>query len=237
MPTPIRRSLHVSIAVLAMAVAQLPVTSLHAEGASASAAAKEKDEKPKGDPAKGEKDKDDKSKGDVPKGDVPKGDKDKGDPAKGEKDKGDPDKGDKDKGEKGASEKDDEEDVDEPAKPAKGEKGEKGEHKKSADDELFGPNDKDEADPARLEVHTKGERDSERARIAKLLDGKAMTDDLREELHRHALTIAKLQRIRLLARDSKDEASVGKARALLKKEKTRHGEFLSAYKAKNAGAK
>lgn len=222
MPTPIRRSLHVSIAVLAMAVAQLPVTSLHAEGASASAAAKEKDEKPKGDPAKGEKDKDDKSKGDVPKGD---------------KDKGDPDNGDKDKGEKGASEKDDEEDVDEPAKPAKGEKSEKGEHKKSADDELFGPNDKDEADPARLEVHTKGERDSERARIAKLLDGKAMTDDLREELHRHALTIARLQRIRLLARDSKDEASVGKARALLKKEKTRHGEFLSSYKAKNAGAK
>ena len=109
--------------------------------------------------------------------------------------------------------------------------------KKSAAEELFGDDNKDEPDAVRLEVHAKGERASARAKIEKILEGKPMTEDLRKELERDALTTAKLLRIRSFARSAKDAAAITKVNALLGKEHERHAEFLVAFKAKVGGAK
>ncbi len=111
------------------------------------------------------------------------------------------------------------------------------EHKKSAAEELFGDDNKDEPDPVRLEVHTKGEKVAARVKLEKILEGKPMTENLRAELQRDALTTAKLLRIRSLARSAKDASSISKVNALLTKEHERHAEFLASYKATVGGRK
>ena len=202
MPRSTSHSSRLVVALLAAALVQLPVSVLHADG------------KPNNEANE--------------KG--PKGDKDRGDKDRGDKDKGDKDKGEPAKVEIHAGQMEDDDDNENEGKKNEG-KPEK-DHKKSAAEELFGDDNKDEPDPIRLEVHTKGEKVAARVKLEKILEGKPMTEELRTELHRDALTTAKLLRIRSLARSAKDTPAISRVNALLGKEHERHAEFLVSYKAK-----
>ena len=211
MPRSMSHPFRLAVALLATALVQLPASVVHAEGKPNKEA---NDKSPKGDNEKADKDK-----GDMHPGDMHGGDAGMISAHLGDKDEDDDDnEGKKNEGKKNEG------------KPEK-------EHKKSAAEELFGDDNKDEPDPVRLEVHMKGERASARAKIEKILEGKPMTENLRKELERDALTTAKLLRIRSFARSAKDAAAITKVNALLGKEHERHAEFLVAFKAKVGGAK
>jgi hypothetical protein len=91
------------------------------------------------------------------------------------------------------------------------------------------PKDKG-ADPAAKEAdhaaRLKAQHDLERQQLATVLHG-PMTEGVRQDLRQHAERVAKLERIRSLALDAKDNATVDRATKLLEKENARYEKWMS----------
>jgi hypothetical protein len=95
------------------------------------------------------------------------------------------------------------------------------------------------AKKAEREARARTQRDALRPAVMQALKGAAMTDTLRQELKRHAQSLARLERIEQLAVEAKDDPSVERSRALLVKENTRHDTWMKGFdpNAQKVGAK
>ena len=69
------------------------------------------------------------------------------------------------------------------------------------------------------------EHDAQRAKLGAMLKA-PMTDDLKQELRRHAERVAKIERIKAVAQTEKDTTTVDKSTALLTKENDRHEKWM-----------
>jgi hypothetical protein len=78
----------------------------------------------------------------------------------------------------------------------------------------------------------RAQRDAERAKVTAALKGQAMTDGMKQELRRHAQRIARLQRIKELAANDKDDATTGRVDKLVEKENARHDKWMTNFDAK-----
>jgi len=99
-----------------------------------------------------------------------------------------------------------------------------------------------EADEAKLKERLqrrKAEEDSERAKIMAATKGQPMTEALRQEMTRHARRLARLERIKMVATEAKDNATVLRATKLIAMENARHDKFTTNAEGKDekAGAK
>lgn len=160
---------------------------------------------------------------DKDKGDKDKGDKDKGD--KAEAKKGSPDKDDKgDKGDKEKAEKGDEGDKDKPGAPPGLQAKDDEHHKKLL--ERFEERKKTIAERA------KGEREEIRKKWHDALD----RPPVQEELRRHAMTVARLERIKEIAEASEKPELGSRAQAALEKENARHDKRMAELKSQAAPA-
>ena len=92
------------------------------------------------------------------------------------------------------------------------------------------------ADPAAKEAdraaRLKTQHEAERQQLAGVLHG-PMTDAQKKDLRVHAERIAKLERIRALALDAKDNATVDRANKLLEKENARYEKWMSTLSTKS----
>ena len=70
------------------------------------------------------------------------------------------------------------------------------------------------------------EHEAQREKLRVMLKA-PMTDDLKQELRRHAERIAKLERIKAVAQSEKDTATFEKATKLLAKENERHDKWMT----------
>jgi hypothetical protein len=73
----------------------------------------------------------------------------------------------------------------------------------------------------------KTQQDNERAKIAASLRGQPMSEAMKEEMNRHARRLARLERIKALALESKDTAVVERVTKLIEKENARHDKFTA----------
>jgi hypothetical protein len=85
-----------------------------------------------------------------------------------------------------------------------------------------------EADRA---VRVKAQQDSERQQLRTALRA-PMTDAQKQDLRLHAERVAKLERIKSLAADAKDAATVDRATKLLDQESTRYEKWLNGLSTK-----
>jgi hypothetical protein len=96
------------------------------------------------------------------------------------------------------------------------------------------PKDKG-ADPAAKEAdhaaRLKAQHDLERQQLVGVLHG-PITEGVRQDLRQHAERVAKLERIRALALDAKDSATVDRATKLLEKENARYEKWMSTLSTK-----
>jgi hypothetical protein len=118
--------------------------------------------------------------------------------------------------------------VDDKAKPDKA-------HDKKADDKKADDKKADDKAPSDTAAAAKdGDRaaivkaqhDAERAKIAAVLHG-PMNEAMREELKRHARRMARLERIKALASEAKDNDAVTRATKLIDKENVRHDKWIA----------
>jgi hypothetical protein len=101
---------------------------------------------------------------------------------------------------------------------------------------------KKEPDEAKLKdrlQRRKTQEDAERAKIMATLKGQPMGEALRQEMTRHARRLARLERIKTVATDAKDNATVLRATKLIAMENERHDKFTTNADSKDdkAGAK
>ena len=82
----------------------------------------------------------------------------------------------------------------------------------------------------------KKQRDELRAKVKEKLKGQPMAQAMKEELQRHAMRVARIQRVKEVAQGEKDDDAVGRADKLLAKEQERHDKWMANYDAKG-GAK
>jgi hypothetical protein len=81
----------------------------------------------------------------------------------------------------------------------------------------------------------KSQQEAERPKIAAALKGQPMTEALRQELTRHAQRLARLERIKTVASDAKDNATLLRATKLIAMENARHDKFTSNAEGKAEG--
>lgn len=96
------------------------------------------------------------------------------------------------------------------------------------------------AKKAEWDLRTDAHRQAVRAELIGALKGQAMTEGMRQEVKRHARRIARLERVKAVAKEAKDDAAAERADKLIQKENARHGNFLATFDAKvdvKAGAK
>jgi hypothetical protein len=79
-------------------------------------------------------------------------------------------------------------------------------------------------------TRVKSQHDAERAKLSSLVHG-PMNQAMKEELQRHARRMARLERIKSLATESKDKDVVDRASKLIDKETTRHDKWITTYAA------
>jgi hypothetical protein len=101
---------------------------------------------------------------------------------------------------------------------------------------------KKEADEAKIKARLQrrtAEQEAERPKIMAALKGQPMTEAMRQELSRHARRLARLERVKALALEAKDDATVQRAAKLIDVENARHDKFAVNVEAKDdkAGAK
>jgi hypothetical protein len=91
------------------------------------------------------------------------------------------------------------------------------------------------ADPAAKEAdraaRLKSQHDAERQQLAGALHA-PMTDGQKKDLRQHAERVAKLERIRALALEAKDNATVDRANKLLDKENARYEKWITTLSTK-----
>jgi hypothetical protein len=80
-------------------------------------------------------------------------------------------------------------------------------------------------------VRLKAEHDAERQQLAGVLHA-PLTDAMKLDLRQHAERVAKLERIRSLASDAKDTATVDRASKLLEKENARYEKWIGTLNVK-----
>ena len=93
---------------------------------------------------------------------------------------------------------------------------------------------------AQHEANAKTARGALRVKVEAALKGQAMTEAMKQELKRHAQRLARLERIKSVAQEAKDDDVVGRADKLIQKENARHDKWMVGFDAKadvKAGAK
>ena len=85
----------------------------------------------------------------------------------------------------------------------------------------------------------KNEQEAERPKVMAALKGQPMSEALRQELTRHARRLARLERVKSVASEAKDDAAVERASKLIAAENARHDKFTTTAEGKDekAGAK
>jgi hypothetical protein len=101
---------------------------------------------------------------------------------------------------------------------------------------------KKEADEAKIKARLQrrtSEQEAERPKIMAALKGQPMTEAMRQELSRHARRLARLERVKALALEAKDDATLQRVAKLIDMENARHDKFAVNLQAKDdkAGAK
>lgn len=101
---------------------------------------------------------------------------------------------------------------------------------------------KREADEAKVKERLqrrKNEQEAERPKVMAALKGQPMSEALRQELTRHARRLARLERVKAVASEAKDDAAVERASKLIAMENARHDKFTTSAEGKDekAGAK
>ncbi len=81
-------------------------------------------------------------------------------------------------------------------------------------------------------VRRRSQQDTARAKIAAALRGQPMTEAMKEEMSRHARRLARLERIKAVALESKDTAVVERVTKLIDKENARHDKFTTHFEGK-----
>src|SRR5262249_21644537 len=92
-------------------------------------------------------------------------------------------------------------------------------------DKQSATNDTQPTDEAKLKdraTRQRAQRDAEKAKVIAALKGQPMNDAMKQELRRHAQRIARLERIKQLASDAKDDAATTQVAKLVDKENARH---------------
>ena len=79
----------------------------------------------------------------------------------------------------------------------------------------------------------KDEKASLRAKVQAALKGQPMTQALREEIKHHARRLARLDRVKAIAEDERDEVAVARATKLIAKENARHDKWMANFDAKS----
>ena len=93
---------------------------------------------------------------------------------------------------------------------------------------------KTEGDEAKLKDRVqrkKMQQDMERPKIAAVLRGQPMSEPMKQELERHARRLARLERVKAVATESKDTATADRASKLIETENARHDKFTSTFEA------
>jgi hypothetical protein len=101
---------------------------------------------------------------------------------------------------------------------------------------------KKEADEAKIKARLQrrtSEQEAERPKIMAALKGQPMTEAMRQELSRHARRLARLERVKALALEAKDDPTLQRVAKLIDMENARHDKFAVNVEAKDdkAGAK
>jgi hypothetical protein len=124
-----------------------------------------------------------------------------------------------------------------PAKQA-GAAGAKADDKPKADDKAKGGDEKGaKADDKAAEraARKSKEHEAQKAKLRGMLKGPA-DDALKQELRRHAERVARLERIKTVASDAKDNDTSERANKLLAKENARHDKWMEKASASPAAA-
>lgn len=90
---------------------------------------------------------------------------------------------------------------------------------------------------ASREKNAKAEKEAVRAKVSGALKGQPMARAMKEELERHARRLARLRRVRDVAEDESDTATLERVDKLIAKENARHDRWLGNYDAKAGDAK
>ena len=115
------------------------------------------------------------------------------------------------------------------AKPGKPED-KPGKADEKATDQTVNAVQKKEAEEAKLKdrlQRRKTEEDAERAKITAATKGQPMTEALRQEMTQHARRLARLERIKTVATEAKDNVALLRATKLIAMENERHDKFTS----------
>jgi hypothetical protein len=83
-------------------------------------------------------------------------------------------------------------------------------------------------------ARAKNQRTALRTRVEEILKGRPMDHELKQELVRHARRLARLERIRTIAKDQKDDPGGDRAAKLLEKENARHDKWMGEFDARTA---
>jgi len=99
--------------------------------------------------------------------------------------------------------------------------------------------DGDEAKAKERLERRKTEEDAERQKIMAVTKGQPMSEALRQEMTRHARRLARLERIKAVATEAKDNANLLRVTKLIAMENERHDKFTTNPESKDekAGAK
>jgi hypothetical protein len=79
----------------------------------------------------------------------------------------------------------------------------------------------------------RNQQDLERTKIKAALHGHSMTEAMRQELQHHARRLARLERIKAVAVEAKDTATIDRVNKLIDMENARHDRFTSHFEAKD----
>jgi hypothetical protein len=136
--------------------------------------------------------------------------------------------------------------ADKPAGKAENNPGKAGDKPGKADekgaDQTVNAVQKKEAEEAKAKARVerrKTEEDAERNKIMAATKGQPMSEALRQEMTQHARRLARLERIKAVATDAKDNATILRVTKLIAMENERHDKFAAnaASKDEKAGAK
>ena len=94
--------------------------------------------------------------------------------------------------------------------------------------------DKRAAEKTERKAKSKEDKAALRAKVQATLKGQPMSHALREEIKRHARRLARLDRVKAVAEDEKDDATVARVSKLIAKENARHDKWMANFDAKAA---
>jgi hypothetical protein len=92
----------------------------------------------------------------------------------------------------------------------------------------------------RLKAKAKSDRDELRGKVKVALKGQPMSEAMKQELKRHARRLARLERVKDVAKASADSEATARVDTLIDKENARHTKWMANFEAKadvKAGAK